>query len=90
MLTKEQWKQALDELSESSPMFRGMYYHNEKDIEDYMDGIEAVIEWLADKAEDDARYDAFLNNRILSRARSITNTYSSLKTALTHNNNLIY
>lgn len=63
MLTKEQWKQALDELSEVD-FFAGHFSENEN--ADFMDGIETVIEWMANKAEDDVVYDAFQNNRIKS------------------------
>lgn len=64
MLTKWQWKQALDELFEI-PIINGNY-DAVNGSSDFMDGIQYVIEVMANNAEDDKVHDAFLNNRILS------------------------
>ena len=67
MLTKKQWKQALNELAEV-PLFAGRY-DAKNGNENYMHGIGSVIECMAYKAEDDIIYDQFLNNMILSKEK---------------------
>lgn len=67
-LTKEQWKQALDELFDV-PLFNGRY-DAKHGSQRYMEGIGTVLEWMAYKAEDDSVYDAFLTNMEISESEA--------------------
>lgn len=63
-MTKEQWKQVLDELKKC-PLFCGHYDAKNGD-RNYIYGIATVMEFVAMKAEDNSFEDMFYENMMKS------------------------
>ena len=66
-LTYNEWNEVLREIS-AVPLFRGVY-DAKNGKEDFMYGILTVIEFIADKAENNSYPDKFLENMTLSKEK---------------------
>lgn len=70
MATREEYKHVLDDLMQIR-MFRGIYDAKNGDSH-FMNGIDTVMSYIADKAEDEDFLDLFLTNMVLSENKEVS------------------